>query len=92
MGPSLPDACTCGSDKLGGLPCNSASCVKLRDSTLPPRVATTQNQISLKYDLPFNYNRLNDHTDSCFSLEKQSSTGLNTVANAPGPPKESIKV
>lgn len=48
--------------------------------------------MSLKYGLPFDYKRLNDNPDSCFSLEKQSSTGLNTAANAPCPPKESIKV
>lgn len=63
--------------------------MKLRESVLP-RVGTAQ--MSLKYDLPFNYKRLNDNTDSCFSLEKQSSTGLNAAANAPGPPKESMKV
>lgn len=87
----IDNSCTCGSDKLGALACNSANCVKLRESTMP-RVATASNQISLKYDLPFNYKRLNDNTGSCFSLEKQSSVGLNSAANAPGPPKDAIKV
>jgi hypothetical protein len=92
IGPTTPETCTCGLDKLGSSLCTSASCLKLRESALPLRVATVQNQISLKYDLPFNYNRLNDDTGSCFSLEKQSSTGMNTAANAPTPPKEPVKV
>lgn len=91
IGSTTTDNCTCGPEKLNVQSCNSASCVKLRDSALP-RVTTAQNTMSLKYGLPFDYKRLNDNPDSCFSLEKQSSTGLNTAANAPGPPKESIKV
>lgn len=41
--------CSCGSDKIGGLPCTNFNCAKQREVTFPPKPAATPTQLAPRY-------------------------------------------